>query len=726
MEADAMHVVSFENQTHNRYTAVIDGVSIEFSRAMNKLAFGDCDALSTYVDELEQYLADGKLLAPLCSQMNGVNMLRLLEKLFREETIKNWLDFQSNHLEMQTRTAFPAFFGFRHNATAYPDGFGSELYEAARVKRLTLLGAEKKKEAAMLAEERRFNQRDKTIRRIISEIEKARTATREWIVERYPVTQNVVTYRINGNDFSMCLSGHTSLSSAKTVACYLQTLESGFKSRNRDYVKYVIHQFGGKAALSIIESFFRDEATAFFLRDMKRHVLSERVTPRPCAYLRSFFGGSSKLDTPFYLVLLTALEKSIPDLEKELVCTSPNEMYSKSDRWVLCYFKRRTMHRVIVPFPSLSPLKDEMKRFFISLYDQLSSSGEEPFQTIWKHANSIHRIVESINRPVSSALEISIWDYRGIITALSKDTCLESIRAHMFRMKKFVSFLDPEVAEQTIPASIIPPHDLNPRQPFDAAVIKKICAHSSELPEYIWLAFQLFAVTGARASAVFGLSTDDLMRLEEKWVIRLYYSKAAARKTESGTPSYVNHELPDELAQAIEAYINKTEHLRALLPGKALFVYESPWFRTGSSRAPRILDSDVFANALRKLCERNKIYNSDGMIPAWGSQGIRAEVGRSLFANGASADTVAAKLGNTAAVAKRHYDSMYPSDEATMRRSLYAQTIDTVVDSDDSEYGHSAVNNDPMYGSCVAHDACQHRNDCRNCTELIQQKQRGA
>lgn len=60
-----MHVVSFETQTPTHYIAVIDGVSIEFSRAMNKIPYGDCDMLLEYVNELEQYLDTGKILAPL-------------------------------------------------------------------------------------------------------------------------------------------------------------------------------------------------------------------------------------------------------------------------------------------------------------------------------------------------------------------------------------------------------------------------------------------------------------------------------------------------------------------------------------------------------------------------------------------------------------------------------------------------------------------------------------
>ena len=459
---------------------------------------------------------------------------------------------------------------------------------------------------------------------------------------------------------------------------------------------------------------------------MKTIVLSDRTVPTPSNYLKSFFGGGSGTNQPFYLELLTALEESIPDLENELVRSSLSEMQSRTDQWVLFYHVRHSLYKTVVHFPDRSPLKEEMQRFLIFLYTQLSVSGKEPFKAIWKYANSICRIVESINRDVSSATEITTWDYRRAIMSLSQESSTESIRRHLFRMKKFVTFLDAEVAERAIPISIIPQHCLNPRQPFEPIMIKQIGEYSAELPEYVWLAFQLFAITGARASSVFELTVDDVTHLEDKWVVRIYYGKAESRKSESNTPSFVSHELPSELAKSINDYIAKTAQLRDMLSCKYIFVYQSSWFRPDSAREPRVLDADTFAYTIRRLCKKHEIYDSNGMIPTWPGQGIRAEVGRSLFANGASPETVAAKLGNTAGVATRHYDSMYPSDEANMRRALYAQTIDAAVDADISASTLSVVKNDPMYGSCRAHEGCQNGNDCRNCTELIQQKQRGA
>ena len=93
-----MHSITFTNIKNTSYIAIIDGTPVEFSRAMNKIKYGDCDALSEYVDSIEQFLAQGLPLAPLSSRMNGVNMLRLLNGLFREQTIREWLHFISSDI----------------------------------------------------------------------------------------------------------------------------------------------------------------------------------------------------------------------------------------------------------------------------------------------------------------------------------------------------------------------------------------------------------------------------------------------------------------------------------------------------------------------------------------------------------------------------------------------------------------------------------------------------
>ena len=100
-----MHSITFTDAVNKRYTVVIDGTSITLSRAMNKIKYGDCDALSEYVDNLEQHLAHSLPLAPLSSQTNGVNMLRLLNGLFREQTIQEWTRFISKNGAIPSREA---------------------------------------------------------------------------------------------------------------------------------------------------------------------------------------------------------------------------------------------------------------------------------------------------------------------------------------------------------------------------------------------------------------------------------------------------------------------------------------------------------------------------------------------------------------------------------------------------------------------------------------------
>ena len=148
-------------------------------------------------------------------------------------------------------------------------------------------------------------------------------------------------------------------------------------------------------------------------------------------------------------------------------------------------------------------------------------------------------------------------------------------------------------------------------------------------------------------------------------------------------------------------------------------------FRPDTSRKPVVLNSTCFAKALQKLCREHEIYDSDGLMPSWSAINIRAEVGRSMFANGASAEDVAAKLGNTAVVSKMHYDKMYPEDEAAMRRTLYSQTLDDVIASKESKTTSPSPSPTPLYGACTLPTSCPSTQDCRKCTQLTTEKKKG-
>lgn len=715
--------VSFENNTRTHYIAVIDGVAIEFSTAMNKISYGDRDALSEYVDRVKQNLNAGLPLAPLCTQMNGVNMLRLLEALFSTETIESWLLYASENLSISTINAFTAFFGFKHNATRYPSEFGAKLVKLALEKRNVLFAEEKRKVSAAMLEKKRILSRDQSLQNIVSKIDKDIFVVNKWIIERYAYSRNVVLYRINGHQFSFCLTNHSSLSTVQKITELLSELDDALNSKNCTKIRSVIKSMGGKAAFQIVGTFFGEAAKSFFQAAFTSYTLSKREHPTPCSYLKSYFGGSCNLKYPFYVELLDSLEGCIPQIEKELVDSSSSEIYKKTNEWRLFYFKRHQLCRNIIRFSDSASIQEEIQQYFIYLYNQLSVSGEEPVPFINSYNQSICRVIEKVNRPISSVLELSIWDYRNVVSSLSKEVKLPTVRKIMFHMRGLLAYLAPETVGMVIPLSIIPSQSLNPNRPVSSSVIKQIADHSSDLSPYVWIAFQVFALTGARASSVFDLTVDDLVNIGGKTVAHIYYNKAAARNTESATPSYVPQDISD-VAQELYQYIEETSYLRSLLPTPYIFVYASSMFRQESLRKPKVLTSGAFCTEIKNLCAKYGIYNEDGSVPNPTAQGIRAEVGRALFAKGASPETVAGKLHNTASVAKRHYDSMYPADEAAMRRELYSKTVDSAVDSSEAEETYPFAKNNPMYGSCKSSDMCWHGNDCRNCSERIQKKQK--
>ncbi len=713
-----MHSITFTDAVNKRYTVVIDGTSITLSRAMNKIKYGDCDALSEYVDNLEQHLAHSLPLAPLSSQTNGVNMLRLLNGLFREQTIQEWTRFISKNGAIPSREAFESYFGFAHNKTVYPHEFGRELFDMS-VQQHRLM---KNKTAADEAEQKRLYRRDRILQKIVSELEDDVTATPAWIVEKKQIINNVTVYAINGREISFCLSGHTSLGSAKTVVEYLCSLEKAVVSNDGETIKTIITSFGGKAAFQILDCFFHDEAIRYFKAAFSSYVLSERKQPAPCAYLKSYFGGSCGFGYPYYLELISALETQLPALEERLIKSSKKEMSKNSDKWILFYRKQSLLRNCTIHFPDLHPLREEMRQYYQYLYDSFSSSGDEAFSNMQIQNCAFLKLLKHRGtQGISSALDLTSWDIRAFIagaTSTGKQSFV-TIRGDLFCIRSFLYHLAPQAAETILPLSIIPPQATNATHPIETSVIEKITEHRFELPEYVWLAFQVFAETGARAGSVFTLTTEDIVDLDGHWVARMYYKKASGRKAESGTPSYVVHSISDSLAESLQSYILKTAGQRALLPKNYIFVYQCETFRTDTNRKPSVLTSGAFSRRLQKLCREHCIYDHDGQLPFWSARSIRAEVGRSLFSRGASPETVAAKLGNTPAVAKMHYDSMYPADEANMRRALYEQTLEATV----TQTSCPAISKiTPMYGSCEADRECHNKNDCRNCSQRIEKR----
>ena len=713
-----MHSITFTNIKNTSYIAIIDGTPVEFSRAMNKTKYGDCDALSEYVDSIEQFLAQGLPLAPLSSRMNGVNMLRLLNGHFREQTIREWLHFISSDITIPTRTAFINYFGFEHNKTVFPCEFGQKLYDMS-VQEHKIIKEKKKNDEAAL---KRYSERARALYKIVSQIENEVSLTREWVVKKQHISNNITSYQINGQEISFCLSGHADLCSAKIIADYLLSLEKAFSVGNSNQIRGIIKKFGSKAAFQILDCFFHDEATHFFQSEFVSDVLYERKKPTPCSFLKSFFGGRCDSEDTHYLELINILEAQIPALEDILITSSPYEMSKRSSKWVLFYHKQTSLRKCTINFPNRHPLQEEMTQLNLYLYNNYSSSAGDVFQRIQEHNCAFLKLLKiKGTQSISSALDLTSWDIRDYTasTTAIDGLALTTVRRDLFCIRSFLYYLDPQVAEKILPLSIIPSQMPNVTRPIDASVIEKIAEHRSELPEYIWLAFQVFAETGARAGSVFALTTENLIALDGHCVVRMYYKKASGKKAESGTPSYVIHSISDGLAESLQAYIRNTEIQRALLKRNYIFVYQCETFRTNSKRMPSVLTSSTFSHHLQKLCREHCIYDREGQLPAWSARSIRAEVGRSLFSRGASPETVAAKLGNTPAVAKMHYDSMYPADEANLRRALYEQTLEATVTQTRCP---SVSKLTPMYGSCEADRECHNKNDCRNCSPRIEKR----
>ena len=165
-------------------------------------------------------------------------------------------------------------------------------------------------------------------------------------------------------------------------------------------------------------------------------------------------------------------------------------------------------------------------------------------------------------------------------------------------------------------------------------------------------------------------------------------------------------QLPAPLVTKLKAYIEKTAALRERSGEDYLLLYEPNGRRSGSACAPMLLTYDTYNYYIEKVLSR--------YAPALTltTRSIRAEVGRRYHSEGLSSSQVAIALGNSPAVAKRHYRTLSPRDEA----ELYHRRYTTYFAMRPASALADAAPH-PMWGSCDSSD-CQHRSNCHACPYL--------
>lgn len=728
-----MHDIRYIGIVNCRCLVEVDGVQIALASNTLQIPYGDVESLRAYLVKLEDRLSSGASLADLRSVLGGTNLLRILETLYHDQTIKAWMEFLVHNSECVGVKTFRAFFGYVHNCRQCPSSFAEEIY---------LLGAAFRKEqnikARELAKEDAANIKIKKAKydwavaftATVSALEnQCRAAKKDWCIERKNIVSNVAVYSVNDIEIEICLSGRPEFRYAYYVADFLVELKETLEKNDYDTLAALVKRSGGKAALEIMGSLFHDLSIQFFVGEFWNRARDNRVAPQPSKFLKSVFGGTRFAKTALGDELLNVLESEIPPIESYLVLSSDQEIHTDKSTWVLYYYHLDRMSKITIQFPANQPLRKEIQTYLLYVAEPYINSKKPYAEKLRTVSCRILTFLDAVgNRKIASALDISIWEIRfAIITMVQqRELSLSTVRNVLLETRGFLAFLDPDKAHKVIPSSLIPPQTLNPTLPLDPTIFSMIKNFKTEIPTHFWLVFRILEETGARLNSVVSLTVEDCVHIGDRWTVRIYNYKQADRNALAGAPNTITHWISDELGEELNKFIAETKELRAQLSIPYIFVYKNTIYRNNSERKPFVVNGDAYSEFFKKLCREKQITNSEGIVQPPSARNIRSEVGRSIFAAGASADAVSRKLGNTSEVAARHYNREYPLDEAMRRRALYAETIDPKLGVHKAPKTENIVHlNTPMYGQCGGAEDCGNLNRCKHCPERIVERKGG-
>ena len=738
-----MHDIRIESEDHSYVHVVIDGIGVALSRCHTSISSFNVEIISKLLDDLKERLNTGRSLVDLAPAINGKNMLKLLDAFYFDEIMAYW----KRQCEMIQATdysfnkMFVRCFGFRYSTYS---GDSVPLFESLR--NYYYISFEKTNDSINGTKQQKLIKNkilpDHEVRafnrkydRIVSAINKDCSFNTDYVIIAVSRSNNVVTYSINGQHWEICLAGRPEMGYAAEILEQIRKLQTALCENDLDTLKQVCSRLGGKATCNLIGVLFPTKGIEFFCNYHKEIVYSKREQPALVRLLQSIFGCYA---TPYYLTLLSAMETQLPELNDYLVSSSIDEMKEDLPSWKLYYYDCCHLMSVCIIFDVelLSEmLIQEFQAFLRHTVATRIAAGTEfviHVRNVWGDINRCLKVlaIHKSKLGFTSVLDLTSYDVLFLQSYFSQKADLQysTWRSSMIRLKALYSYTllnsmhDEKAHISPFKNVSFPPAELNPTKPVAMISLNTIQDRIDRAPAYIKLAFYLFIITGARASSIFLLTTDCLQKQNDgTYVLSVFSFKTEISHTLSNRPNVVKHKIPDKIATALLEYINNTDTLRKQLEKPHIFVYQSPKFRNETKRKPTVLTREAFCDEIAKLIVGEQLYDESGEPLRLTPMQIRAEVGRKLFSEGATASEVAAKLGNTPQIAKQHYNSQYPSDEARMYNELYSKTIEPnlVAETEQNAVALFSLGKQSMYGECYSSVPCKNENDCRTCHQRL-------
>ncbi|MBQ3549288.1 MAG: hypothetical protein IJA33_05365 [Oscillospiraceae bacterium] len=511
---------------------------------------------------------------------------------------------------------------------------------------------------------------------------------------------NSLVFAVNGTDVSLCTRKISALKTPADVLRAAQAIRESVLSHGE--LMPHITRWGGSFVFRVLYAVCPQETVDYF-RDYAQKQLESRIPLDPRKALKELgFPFNDRYLTPFCHELLSALEQHKAITETILAAGNLHAIRSFSDKWLLYFPKNLTIHYRQLNFETIShpALRKEAAQFLQSF---VSAAGEVDVQQIARYFYLLRSGLNALAAtPVDSIKEVSLPHVRLIKSRLdcTFDRSANHISEVLQALGRMYHWASPQCAADKNPFWCISiPNKgafLQTTDPANSVALALTAEHIDELPDYVQIAHQLFLVTSARAYDVFHVRVSELEFSEDGAGYLHFQSSKNSRR--------MRFQLPAPLVAQLKEYIKKTAALRERSGEDYLLLYEPTGRRSDSACKPVLLSYATYNYYINKLIAR--------YAPALSltTRSIRAEVGRRYHSEGLSSSQVAIALGNTPAVAKRHYRTLSPRDEAELHHRRYA-TFFAVPPTSEATTPH------PMWGSCDS-TSCLHRGNCHACPYL--------
>lgn len=513
---------------------------------------------------------------------------------------------------------------------------------------------------------------------------------------------NSLVFAVNENAVSLCTRNISDLKTPADVLHAAQTLRGAVLARS-ELSQHIAH-WGGSFVFRVLHAVCPQKTVEYFCdytqAQAKKYVL---LDPRKTLKVLRFPFNDRNL-TAFCHEILSALEQHRFVGGTVMVSQNLHTIRSSADRWMLYFPHNLTTHYRRLDFETINhpTLRKEAAEFLQSF---VSATGEVNVQQLARYFYLLRSGLNALAAaPVASIKDVSLHHARLIKSRLDRTfgRSANHISEALQLLGRMYHWAVPECLEDENPFWCISiPNKgafLQTTVPANLAALKVIAEHLDELPECVQIGHHLLLAIGSRARDAFHVRVSDLEFCDDGSGFLFYQSSKNFRR--------MRFQLPAPLVTKLKTYIEKTEALRELSGEDYVLLYMPNGRRSDSAYQPALLSFGTYNYYIDNLLSR---YAPNLTVT---TRSIRAEVGRRYHSDGLTPSQVSIALGNTPAVAKRHYHNLSPRDEAELYHRRYS-TYFAVRPS--SALADTAPH--PMWGGCDSTD-CQHRSLCHACPYL--------